>query len=311
MDIEELVKQYEALWENDAPMEQIVDFCRQQNTVIDRQNTLVDILRQSKWGEMVLMPLFLKHLASDDDCLLKSIAQYCQVGNGFNKTLSLSRILSMKEGFPDKYRAFFWTLICSTHDFAIMPQYAIMFVDNCYVRPVIIRSKLPGYELIPEGLEFGKIVHSAWWKIPEEIDNAIADDSVSLLEMRLTLYGKKFTKLLFQIILSHDAFNILDHMLKCRLKAVTNILSPQDILVNICAHASKCRGAIKVLDTLEQLYPGISKYTDKLGNTPLWYCLYKSGREELEEALIKYGCDPDARNHLNLSYNLCKEFVVK
>ena len=63
-----------------------------------------------------------------------------------------------------------------------------------------------------------------------------------------------------------------------------------------------------MLDTLEELYPGISKTKDKLGNTPLWYCLYRSGREELEEALIKYGCDPDARNHLNLSYNLCKEF---
>ena len=309
MEIEELVKQYEALWENDAPMEQIVEFCRQQNTVIDRRNTLVDILRQSKWGEMVLMPLFLKHLASHDDCLLKNIVQYWHVCDAFKRTYSLSRILSMKECFPDKYRAFFWTLICTRNDFAIMTQNAIMFVDNRDVRTVIIRSKLPGYELIPEGLEFGKTVHSAWWKIPKEIDNAIADDSVSLLEMRLTLYGKKFTKLLFQIILSHNAFNILDHMLKCRLRAVTNILSPQDILVNICAFASKCEGAIKVLDTLEQLYPGISKTKDKLGNTPLWYCLYRSGREKLEEALIKYGCDPDARNHLNLSYNLCKEFV--
>jgi len=246
-------------------------------------------------------------LASDDACLLKSIAQYCQVCDAFKKTWALSRILSMKEGFPDKYRAFFWTLICSRHDFAIMAQNAIMFVDNRYVRTAIIRTKLPGYELIPEGLDFGKTVHSSWWKIPEEIDNAIADDSVSLLEMRLTLHGKKYTKLLFQIILSHNAFNILDHMLKCRLKAVTNILSPQDILVNICAYASKCEGAIKVLDTLEQLYPGISKYTDKLGNNPLWYCLYQNGRDELEEALIRHGCDPDARNHLNLSYNLCKK----
>jgi len=89
---------------------------------------------------------------------------------------------------------------------------------------------------------------------------------------------------------------------------VTAILSPQDLLIHICAYEPNGAAAIKVLDTLEELFPGISKFTDKLGNTPLWYCLYISGREELEEALIKYGCDPDARNHLNLSYNLCKEF---
>ena len=62
-----------------------------------------------------------------------------------------------------------------------------------------------------------------------------------------------------------------------------------------------------MLDALEELSPGVSKSTDKLGNTPLWYCLYY-GKEKLAEALIKYGCNPDARNHLNLSYNICKEF---
>ena len=90
---------------------------------------------------------------------------------------------------------------------------------------------------------------------------------------------------------------------------ISSILSLQDLLIHICAYEPNVTKAIKVLDTLEILYPGISKSKDKLGNTPLWYCLYMSGRKKLEEALIKYGCDPDARNHLNLSYNLCKEFV--
>ena len=60
--IEELVKQYEALWENDAPMEQIVEFCRQQLQLVEygriNRPCLGIILHNSrKWGEMVLMPL--------------------------------------------------------------------------------------------------------------------------------------------------------------------------------------------------------------------------------------------------------------
>ena len=75
MDIEALVKRYEALWENDAPMEQIVGFCRHysQKLMEDEkgETPLLKVLRQSdKWGDMVLYPKFLKHLTNNDDSLL-------------------------------------------------------------------------------------------------------------------------------------------------------------------------------------------------------------------------------------------------
>ena len=74
---DELVQQYEQLWENGAPMEQIADFCRHHLQKINHQDKeeteLFCILRKSyKWGSMTCMPMFLKHLKDDDDELLES-----------------------------------------------------------------------------------------------------------------------------------------------------------------------------------------------------------------------------------------------
>ena len=50
--LEELVRQYEALWENGAPMEQIVEFCRRHSQEEENENSpLLRILSSSlKWG---------------------------------------------------------------------------------------------------------------------------------------------------------------------------------------------------------------------------------------------------------------------
>ena len=90
MDIWALVKQYEALWENGAPMEQIVGFCRhysQKQLENKRGETpLLEVLRQSaKWEEMVLTPAFLKHLTVNDDRLLHVIVSYSLRCNHQNK----------------------------------------------------------------------------------------------------------------------------------------------------------------------------------------------------------------------------------
>ena len=214
----------------------------------------------------------------------------------------------MKKGLPERIRAFWGVMIRKEHSFYIHRENDIlMLVDNDDMRVSIVKNKLPGYERIPAGLSFAKS-SLLGWLITTDLKNAINKDSVSMFELELTLTGKRITIGLLRRVLIFNAMNILLHLLKHRLKQVTAILSPQDLLIHICAYERNGAAALKVLDTLEELFPGISKSTDKLGNTPLWYCLYKSGREELEEALIKYGCNPDARNHLNLSYNLCKEF---
>ena len=310
MEISELVKQYEALWENGAPMEQIVGFCRQysQKQLENKrgETPLLEVLRQSaKWEEMVLTPAFLKHLTVNDDRLLHVIGSYSLRCN--HQNIIYYRILSMKKGLPERIRAFWGVMVREVESFCVRRENEIlMLVDNAYMRNEIIRNKLSGHELIPAGLSFVK-GGLLGWLISEDMREALTRDSVSRFELELTLSGKKITIGLLRRILCEHALNILLHSLKHRLKQVTAILSPQDLLIHICAYEPDSAKAVKALDTLEEICPGISKSTDKLGNTPLWYCLYRSGREELEEALIKYGCDPDARNHLNLSYRICSE----
>ena len=325
-----LVQEYETLWENDAPIPQIIKFCSQHlyteivykqqpaqegsNETLEKRYLLLEnILQKSnKWGDMVLMPSFLRHLQEDDMPLLKRIGEHLMHSrrHGFYHRAfnAIARILSMKNVLSDKTRTYFWTLMrkitwpycgCVPDDCV-----DIVMIDNSDIKLAMFKYKHAGHDLIPPGLVFmdGK----RHYELSKKMDQAIGEDSISLFELELTLSGKKLTASLLREIMHYRAYNIISHLLRQRTKAMTAILAPQDWLISCCSCADG-RG-IKVLDTLEQLYPGTSKYTDKLGNTPLWYCLYKNGREELEEALIKYGCNPDARNHLNLSYNLCKEF---
>ena len=131
--MDELVKQYEALWENDAPMEQIVDFCRRysQKLMEDERGEmpLINILCQSdKWGEMVLMPAFLKHLTDNDDSLLCVIGSYYL--HGGHKSYIFYRILSMKKGISDRIRAFFGVMILKKQTFWIKQNDSLGLVDN-------------------------------------------------------------------------------------------------------------------------------------------------------------------------------------
>ena len=302
--IEKLVRQYEALWENDAPMEQIVEFCRCHSQEEENENApLLRILSSSlKWGEMVFMPSFLKHLTGNDDYLLHTIGYYYR---SFHHETTIQRILSMKKGLPDRIRAFFWALMKKSGRNALID--IMLLVDDDNVRDYIVEHKIGCYERIPAGLTFVK-KRQLGCLFTEEVRKAIAEDSVSLLELGMTLSGKRVTTGLLLRLLVYNAWNILLHLLKHRAKQVTSILSPHDLLISICAYGTKSNAAVKVLDALEELSPGVSKSTDGLGNTPLWYCLYhRSPSDELVQALIRHGCDPDQRNHLNLSYRICAE----
>ena len=309
--IEELVTQYEALWENDAPMEQIVEFCHQH---LDEEKTLFLILAYSaKWRSMVFMPSFLRHLRDDYDTLLRELALYLRNkcgSNYYDFFMIVSRILSMKNVLSDKVRAAFWTVLKN-----VGWRYSglvwegcedMVLVDNEGIRSAILKRKKKGYGLIPHGCFF--MDDTRFITLPDTILQALKIDSASMFEMDLTLTGKKITAGLLRAILRAHAFNILIHLLKCRAKALAAILSPFDLLICICAYPSKDEKEVKLLDTLEELYPGISQRTDKLGNTPLWYCLYKRSTDDpLVLALIRHDCNPDQRNHLNLSYRICAE----
>ena len=315
---EELMSQYEALWENDAPMEQIVEFCRH-HLDEDKETLFYILLNSAKWGNMVFMPSFLKHLRDDDDLLLREFASYLRARHGINYNdifVIVSRILSMKRTLSDKERAIFWTVLKNIS----WPYYGLVsegcedmtLVDNGDVRRAILKRRKKGYDLIPKGLCFLDDKRSM--PLSEKMLQALQLDSVAMFEMALTLTGKKITIELLRAILCASGYNIIVHLLKCRFKAVTAILSLQDLLICMVAnHRDIQRTSEKTLaffDSIVELFPGIIKSTDKLGNNLLWYCLYNKNAytKDVAEHLIRNGCDPDARNHLNLSYNICKEF---
>ena len=312
---EELLRQYEALWENDAPKEQIVDFCRQ-HLDEDEKRLFYVLVTSAKWGKMVFMPSFLKHLRDDDDSLLRGLASYLRSIRGLDYYVLfvvVSRILSMKNILSDKVRAAFWT-----EQKKVGWRYSglvregcedMTLVDNEGILRTILKRRKKGYDLIPHGLFFldGK---RFFIRMPEKMRQALLLDSVSMFEMALILTGKNITIGLLREILCASAYNILIHLMKNCPKSLTDILSPHDLLICICAYpfTVPIEKVINVLDVLEELNPGISKRTDKLGNNPLWYCLYyRSPEDSLVQALIRYGCDPDQRNHLNLSWRICAD----
>ena len=322
--IEELAAPYNALWERNAPLEEIAAFCRKQivKAQIDPrgESDLCRILQASPWGDMVLQPSFLLALSEDDDELLSHIGRYMTSKYEYLGVLQYTqRILSMKNGLSDKIRAFFWHHMRHAHwRYSSLPRpdmCNIMFCDNDDNRRAISRYKKTGYMQIPAGVFFldGPIT-----TIPAKIEHAFKRYSVSLFEMEMTLSGKKLSKGMLRTILQMGAAGILCHLLKNRLRELSSILSPRDLLFCICSSAPMCWAldmrsggtaqSHMVVDTLEELIPGICRNTiDPLGNTPLWYCQYKKSPELLVRTLLKYGCDPDKRNYLNLSYRICQE----
>jgi hypothetical protein len=328
----ELVKQYEVLWETDAPMEQIVDFCRRHlqmakiNPKGHEESELLSILKQSnRWGPMICMPMFLMHLKDDDDELLKLLGEFYRDqdkgGKLWWQCMCAARILAMKTLLSEKVRAFFWCLMMRNiswcHSGVIYESCAdINLVDNIDILNAIIYYKSSGYERISPGLYFN---YGRGGKYSAKMLEAIRFDSASLFEMELTLSGKKITAAMLRELFYMRAFNLIEHLLRKRRKSLGVVLSPQDLLIWLCSlrrNLGSLEGKLKLIDTLEELYPGICKCVDKLGNTPLWYylraCIY-SGKltNEIVQSLVRYGCDPDQQNHLGLSYRICKEMMQK
>ncbi len=326
---DELVQQYEQLWENGAPMEQIADFCRHHLQKINHQdkeeNELLCILRQSyKWGPMTCMPVFLKHLKDDDDELLMVLGEFFKIFGGGNnylwRCMTAARILSMKTVLPDKVRAFFWRLMMKTISWPyrglIYESCAdITLVDNETIRKSLVYHKKSGYERVPPGFYFMDAPLRIQKSLSRKMQEAIRHDSISMFEMERTLSGKKISASMLRLMFCYRRYNLVEHLMRKHSKALASILSPLDMLICFC----RLQTDPQLVNILEELHPGICKCVDKLGNTPLWYCLVAIARvsggrfhtEEFEQTLIHYGCNPDQRNHLGLSYRICKEMLEK
>ena len=293
----ELIQEYDALCGKNPPMEEIVAFLRER---CPNGDALFHLMRDSTArGYILLTPAFLLALRDDDYEILKAIGSW--VCDGFNnlrlKVDFIGRILGMREAIPDRIRAFLWNAIrerCRSERINCCPgEYAENVVNYIGIRPNLLQDPPVNWHYPTQ--------------LTEKMQAALEQDSVPLFEIELTMTGKRVAKRLLDQILRYRAANLLSHLLKERSKALAAILPPTDLLFCICARPSKYKTFVPVLDTLEELYPGICQKTvDNFGNTPLWYCLYERNWP-MAEALIRYGCDPDARNHLGLNYNLCRK----
>ena len=144
--------------------------------------------------------------------------------------------------------------------------------------------------------------------LPYGLRQAIEDDSPARFAIERSLCGRRLTKNLFLYMLKRGAAEILASNLPALLQQI-----PVVPLLLFCASSVAGPVAIRLLQAMEDDSPGtVANARDIFGNNALWYSIYRSGnipREDesdfqaLEAALLELGCDPNAPNRLDLTYN--------
>lgn len=150
-------------------------------------------------------------------------------------------------------------------------------------------------------------------KLPQTLIDAIAADNPAQFSIMLTLSTRQLSKNLLLHLINASAVNIL----LGNFNAVTRFL-PIDVLTFYCASSLDQHLAVPLLKQIEKSIPGtLRNAQDIFGNNALWYLLYQEGNsaghpshneriasiESIEALLLKYGCDPDQPNCLDLTYN--------
>jgi hypothetical protein len=146
-------------------------------------------------------------------------------------------------------------------------------------------------------LEQGKV------KVDSRVKDAVVNDSPAKLRIVLDLEGKSLGVRLFNIILLHRKPNMLWFLMEND-KLAKEFLSRRRILFYACANL-EAADALGLVEKAEKLQPGIAAACiDVFGRNLLWYTLYSDNWRDknLADALVRYGCDPDAETAWNLSW---------
>lgn len=133
--------------------------------------------------------------------------------------------------------------------------------------------------------------------------DAVVNDSPAKLRIMLDLEGKSLGVWLLNIILLHKKPNMLWFLMEND-KLAKEFLDHRRILFYACANL-EASDALELVEKAEKLQPGIAATCiDAFGRNLLWYTLY-SGNDcdtNLTDALVGYGCDPDAETAWNLNW---------
>ena len=169
------------------------------------------------------------------------------------------------------------------------------------------------------------------FKVSAALSAAIRADSVSVFEMTRQLENRRIGDALMQFLILTRAAKCFTYLVSHYPQQVFKLRSPEEWLITVCRYAED-EFAAAAADELERQVPGIVGRTrDPWGNTPLWntffdpdlelsffLCWFNKqlrnmripgavGKAKLRAALIRLGCDPDAKNAWGLSYRLLKE----
>lgn len=153
--------------------------------------------------------------------------------------------------------------------------------------------------------------------LPLQILQAIKNDSVSELEIARVLNNKKISLGIMYAILTYNAGNTINFLLKKYSDEIFSLRTPQEWLFMLCNYFH-LTAAIDFIKHIEEKFPGIVKNArDPWGNNLLWHTFYnevvwnlryaRCKRNFVQQCLIDLGCDPDEKNDLGLCFNSVTE----
>ncbi|MBQ9788719.1 MAG: hypothetical protein IJW31_03875 [Lentisphaeria bacterium] len=145
-----------------------------------------------------------------------------------------------------------------------------------------------------------------------QILQAIKRDSASELEIARLLNNKKISLGIMYAILTYNAGSTINFLLKKYSDEIFSLRTPQEWLFTLCNYFH-LTAAIDFIKHIEEKFPGIVKNAiDPWGNDLLWHTFYNDNVwnpyynrtvNSIQQCLIDFGCDPNKRNALGLSFN--------
>lgn len=150
--------------------------------------------------------------------------------------------------------------------------------------------------------------------LPTQILQAIKRDSASELEIARVLNNKKISLGIMYAILTYNAGNTINSLLKKYSDEIFSLRTPEEWLFTICNYFPGTSAA-SFIKHVEEKFPGIVKNArDPWGNNLLWHTFYneivwklryaRCKRNFVQQCLIDLGCDPNEKNNLGLCFNL-------
>lgn len=298
-------------------------FCDQASIVSIEQffyrnrNSLVAIFQKMKYADRLFT---LDFIAAIDNRYVKDICLHAMNRSQNEYYIKIFNSISMVRSnkLDTIKKALFWNLLSkltiSSYSYYIPEEFLAMdiFSDSVYAScPRIFREKQwKTYDFIRQRMLITLTCFTRGIKPDNELLDIISHDYASLFAMYHHLRGKRLTKTMLIFLLLHNAPRCFAYLLGCNpIRELYKYRTPEAWLFTVCRN---CHAGIAVplIHIIEEDNPGIVANTrDPWGNTLLWNTMvnHNDSVEEIQNTLIRLGCDQNTRNPWGLSFRLVKE----